>query len=66
MTTASDKARGTRELTSRLMTDFLRLVEKYRQGERLTQEELLSSQFRGDALAFAKTMMRWIKKGQIS
>ena len=64
MTTASDKARGTRELTSRLMTDFLRLVEKYRQGERLTQEELLSSQFRGDARAFAVMVLRWIKKGK--
>lgn len=51
----------TRKRTSELMVDFLHLVEKHT-GRRLTQDELLSTQFRGDALAYAKTMMRWIRK----
>jgi hypothetical protein len=50
----------TTKAISDLMMEFLLLLEK-KLGRRITPEEARSTQFRGDALAYAKMIRRWTK-----
>jgi hypothetical protein len=55
-------ARQTIAATSHLMVEFMNLVEKH-MGRRLTPEE--ARVLPKDAREYAKTMLKWIKKGNL-